>query len=156
MDVINKLISMKTQHSNKDVRDRADQALAAIFHQASCMPEHRTTSYHDANPTQQLNNSPLCGSGCSLPSGKLHVNPHHTQGHLCLVCTMAVCPVAFQACVLLLCCTAYAVPLVTHLLYCAGSHIAHAFKLQVFHYALEVLRKSVLSTHSGVQQLVFA
>ncbi|KAA6425865.1 MAG: hypothetical protein FRX49_04240 [Trebouxia sp. A1-2] len=32
-DIINRLIHMKTQHANKDVRDRSDQALSAVFHQ---------------------------------------------------------------------------------------------------------------------------
>lgn len=33
--IINKLISIKTQHANKDVRERADQALSAVFHELS-------------------------------------------------------------------------------------------------------------------------
>ena len=32
-DIINKLIHIKTQHANKDVRERADLALSAVFHQ---------------------------------------------------------------------------------------------------------------------------
>ena len=34
-DIINRLIHMKTQHANKDVRERADQALSAVFHQVA-------------------------------------------------------------------------------------------------------------------------
>ena len=32
-DLINRLLQLKTQHANKDVRDKADQALSAVFHQ---------------------------------------------------------------------------------------------------------------------------
>ena len=34
-DIINRLIHMKTQHANKDVRERSDQALSAVFHQVA-------------------------------------------------------------------------------------------------------------------------
>ena len=35
--MINKLIHIKTQHANKDVRERADQALSAVFHQVGAV-----------------------------------------------------------------------------------------------------------------------
>ena len=43
-DIINKLTSIKTQHANKDVRERADQALSAVFHQVGVPPRSKLTA----------------------------------------------------------------------------------------------------------------